>query len=367
MGQSSINVRQRFLRPLGRRCNSPASLEQIEAAFRELEERAFAISLLPKLSNQSKLDREKRPNASWKDARTATSRIEMAIALYLARRISYQEYIFMVSQAAEGVLDGRITDKAYPTLERLSCKMQQFEKDLESNDVGSGAPGTEPAEYTRLNKRWEKEADRLLASTFRELGAHDVAGHFERDRVGFDLLRERGRRSFFHKDDFVPALVDTIRRYEAEARAAAQASAFTAAVTLLGAAMEGLLLLRCLRASAKAIDAAKGLPKKFQPKDPVSPKRWTLENLVQVCLHAGWLPRIDTPTLSIRPDGLADLLRKARNQIHPGRVCSDRPWIQTDRREFDDAELIYTTLYTTVFKGALLRKFVVAANGAESD
>lgn len=356
MGQSATNARRRFLGPLGRRRTSPASLSKVEAAFRELEDRAIANSLLPELVAHSRLARESRSKGDWKDAGTAKSRMDLAFALYLARRVSFQKYVFLVSHPAETVHEGRIFDKAYPELERLSSKMRQVEEKHGLNEGEFWAAGDEPPEYARLSLKWEKAADRLFVETLRELGARDVADFYERDRAEFDRLRERGRRSLFHKDQLVPALADTVRRYEVEAQAAAQAAAFTAAVTMLGAAMEGLLLLRCLRARTKAIETAKSLPRNLRPRDPNALTRWTLENLIQVCLHAGWLPRIDTPTLSIRPDGLADLLRRMRNQIHPGRVCSERPWIETDRREFDDAELMYATLYAAVFRGQMLRR-----------
>jgi hypothetical protein len=350
---------------LGRRRTSPANLRKVEAAFRELEERAIASSLLPELVAQSRLARESRSKDDWKDAGIARSRIKLAVALYLARRVSFQQYVFMASHPAENVHEGRIFDKAYPELERISTKMRQIEEKHGLKDGEFWAAGDEPPEYERLGLKWEKTADRLLIETFRELGIRDVADLYEKDRAEFARLRERGRRSMFHKDELVPALADTVRRYEVEAQAAAGAGAFTAAVTMLGAAMEGLLLLRCLRARTKAIETAKSLPPKLRPRDSNALTRWTLENLIQVCLHAGWLPRIETPTLSIRPAGLADLLRQMRNQIHPGRVCSERPWIEADRREFDDAEFMYATLYATVFRGAMLRTF--AATGGSAD
>jgi hypothetical protein len=356
-----------LLRPLSRRRTSPANLTKIENAFRELEERAVASSLLPELVAQSRLARASRSKDDWKDAGTAKSRIKLAFTLYLARRISFQEYVFMVSQAAESVHEGRILGRIYPELERLSSAMRQVEKKHGLNADEFWPAGDEPPEYARLSMKWEKTADKLLVETLEELGARDVSDLYKRDRAEFDRLRERGRRSFFHKDELVPALTDTVRRYEVEAQAAARASAFTAAVSMLGAAMEGLLLLRCLRAKTKAIHAARSLPPKLRPRDPNAFTRWTLENLIQVCLHAGWLPRIDTPTLSIRPDGLADLLRRMRNQIHPGRVCSERPWIEANRREFDDAEVIYATLYATVFRGTLLRRLAVSTGGGDAE
>lgn len=360
MNQPSTDAYRRLLRPLSRRRKSPANLNKLETAFRELEERAVASSVLPALVAQSRLARANRSKDDWKDPDTVKSRIELAHALYIARRVSFQEYVFMVSQAAEVVHEGRILGRTCPELEQLSSAMRQVEKKHGLSGDEFWLAGDGPPEYERLNMKWEKAAEKLFVDVLRELGAQDVSDLYETDSAEFDRLRERGRRSFFHKNELVSALTDTVRRYEVEAQAAARASAFTAALTMLGAAMEGLLLLRCLRARTKAIDTAKSLPPKLRPRDPNAFTRWTLENLIQVCLHAGWLPRIDTPTLSIRPDGLADLLKKMRNRIHPGRVCSEHPWIEADRREFNDAELIYATLYATVFRGTMLRRFAVS-------
>jgi hypothetical protein len=153
-------------------------------------------------------------------------------------------------------------------------------------------------------------------------------------------------------------LTDTVKRDEREARVSATSGAFTAAVTLLGAALEGLLLLRCMKSQAKAIQIAGALPKRQRPRDQNSPSRWTFDNLIQVCLQAGWLPAIHTDAVEIRPEGLAHLLRQMRNLIHPGKVCAESPWVEAERRDFEDAEVIYTTLFATVFKGPLLKRYL---------
>lgn len=366
MKQRSADVRRHLLKPLVRRRTSPAQLSKVEAAFRELEERAAASSVLPELAAQQKQARTNRPKDHWKDPITAKSHIDFAFAMYLARRISLQEYIFMVSHSVEGVHDGRIADKTYPELEELSCAMRQIEQ---KHGLGPGEywlTKDAPPEYCRLSSKWSAAANRRFVETLNELEGHDVASLFQRDKGEFERLRERGRRSFFHKDELIPALADTVKRYELEAKTAAQAAALTAAVTMLGAAMEGLLLLRCLRSRAKATRTAKNLSPKLRPRDPSALTRWSFDNLIQVCLHAGWLPLIDTPSISIKPDGLAHLLKQMRNQVHPGRVCSDRPWIEATQREFDDAELIYSTLYATVFHGAMLRRFAEPTDGTNA-
>lgn len=357
MKQSSADVRRYLLKPLVHRRTSPAQHKKIEVALRELQERAAASSVLPELATQQKLARENRQKNHWEDPITAKSCIDSAFVMYLARRISLQEYVFMVAHYVEGVHEGRIASKTYPELEQISLGMRNIEQEhgLGPNEYWQTRDA--PPEYRQLSSEWSAAADRRLTETMNELEGHEVASLFASNKGEFERLRERGRRSFFHKDELIPALVDTVKRYELEAKAAAQAKAFTAAVTMLGAAMEGLLLLRCLRSKTKAIQSAKVLPSKLRPKDPGSLTRWSFDNLIQVCLHAGWLPLIETTTLSIKPDGLAQLLKQMRNQVHPGRACSDRPWIEAAQREFDDAELIYATLYAVVFRGSMLRRY----------
>lgn len=275
--------------------------------------------------------------------------------MYLARRVSFQEYTFLVASAAEGVHDGRMSVGAYPDLQRLSGEMRALETahGLKSDQYWLIADA--PPEYRALNAEWSKAANARLAETLRELEGQAVSSLFESDPGEFDRLRERGWRSFFHRNEPVASLADTIVRYEHEARAAASANAFTAAVILLGAAVEGLLLLRCLRSRTKASRVAAELPRQKRPKDVATPSKWTFDTLIHVCLQAGWLPEISIPSMTVRPDGLAHLLRQMRNYVHPGKVSTERPWIEVDGHDFADAEIVYTTLFTTMYKGAALK------------
>lgn len=55
-------------------------------------------------------------------------------------------------------------------------------------------------------------------------------------------------------------------------------------------------------------------------------------------------PSIETNFMTCRPEGLAHLLRKMRNLVHPARACIDRAWLESERGDFQDAEVTYTTL-----------------------
>ena len=354
MKTNNSTIRRQMLRPLVRRRVASANQASLDHALRELEERAAASSLLPEMVAAQRMARQKWPEGRWKDGEAVRVTVQFAAALYFARRVSLQEYTFMVAQAAEGVHDARLADRAYPEIEQLSKHMRKVEATHGLKPGEYWLKKDAPPEFRSLSAKWDAAADARFADTIAELEGGTVSRMFATNRPAFDRLRERGRRSFFHKSELIPALVDTIKR---EARDSADAGAFTAAVTLIGASVEGLLLLRCLRSQAKSSQVCANLPAKKRPRDSSSPATWSFDALIHVCLAAGWLPKINTPTISIRPDDLAHLLRQMRNYIHPGRVCTHRPWIEVERRDFDEAEVIYTTLFATVFRGAMLKRY----------
>lgn len=352
------DIRRIVLKPLKRRKVAPARSERIEVAFQILEERAIATAFLPELVAATKQAQKAIPNGAWMDHDYAKARIELTAAIYLARGMSFHEYIFVVASAAETVHEDRISAGSYPELKRLFDEMHavKLAHGLKSDQFWLIADA--PPEYRALDVQWSKASEVRLAETLRDLEGQAASSLFDSDRSEFYRLRERGRRSFFHKDEPVAALADTIIRYEHEARAAALANAFTAAVVLLGAAVEGLLLLRCLHSPKKASRVATSLPREKRPKDVTAHSKWTFDTLIHVCLEAGWLPVIDTASMTVRPDELAHLLRQMRNYVHPGKVSSDHPWIEVDGRDFADAETVYTALFATMHKGRMLKAFV---------
>jgi hypothetical protein len=166
----------------------------------------------------------------------------------------------------------------------------------------------------------------------------------------FDRLRERGRRSVFHHGEYVLALKDVISQSERDGRKAAEVGAYSAAITSLGGAVEGLLLLRCLRSPHKAVRIAKKLPRRLIPRQADDPTTWSFEVLVEVCFAAGWLPPLDSSIAQYDSSALAHRLRRLRNYVHPGKRARERPWAETDEREYEDVEAIYVLLDSTLAK-----------------
>ena len=76
----------------------------------------------------------------------------------------------------------------------------------------------------------------------------------------------------------------------------------------------------------------------------------TFETLIEVCLEAGWLPPVETSVARYDTAGLAHLLRLMRNHVHPGRHAREKPWSETDEREYQDADAIYVVLPSTLGK-----------------
>lgn len=179
---------------------------------------------------------------------------------------------------------------------------------------------------------------------------NDLAALWESAPDEFERLRERGRRSVFHQKDIIPAWRDVVVQYEDDARKAAAAGAYSAAITQLGAGLEGLLLLRCLRSKSKAQRLAASLPKRVRPTNPSDPTTWMFESLIETCFAAGWLPLVSTETAQYSPAGLAHLLRAMRNYVHPGRYARERPWSEVEERDFLDADAIYRTLMVVTLK-----------------
>lgn len=361
MDTAERKARRWALKPLARRKAGTAAYTRLERALEEFQQRGIAAALLPGLAEREKAARKAVQPGRWKEPEAAKAWIEFGLVMYIARRISLQEYVFMASSAAENVHEERMQHSAYPEIEELTSQLRATEvaHGLEPDEYWPAGSG--PVEYQALSREYDEADRKRFSEVLAELEGGIAAQLLSSDQAEFDRLRERGRRSFFHQHDELAVLSDTIVRYEMEALVAASARAFTAAVTLLGSAVEGLLLLRCLRSSKKATRVAQGLPRAKRPPAKAQPSEWSFDVLINVCLEAGWLPKVTVESTSVYPGGLAHLLRRMRNLIHPGKVCRDKAWIEAEQRDFEDAHAIYTTLFATLSRGAHMRRLQKAA------
>jgi hypothetical protein len=335
-----------LLAPLTKRAASLARVKSLNRALTRLEGRAFASAWLQELSDAAKVARQRR---NWyEDPEAVRICLAQIQALFNSRRISGQEYTFLASVAVEGVHEARIVKGEYADVVVLDKKIEEVERNHGLARDEYWRIGEGPKEYDDLNAKYDKATQAQFADAFCEFGLDHLATLVRDDLPEFDRYRERGRRAFHHKTAITPIILDIVARYEFEARKAASVGAFTAAVVLLAAALEGLLALRCLRSRRKAAQHAAALPKSKRPKDCQEPTTWTFEALIDTCRSADWLPVVQMETMVVNPDALAHILRKMRNNVHPGRMAKDRPWAEVDAHDYADADAIYSTLFATV-------------------
>jgi hypothetical protein len=350
MSDVDKNVRRALLKPLLSR-KSRSSERQYAEALNALDERVVGENSLEQnralLLDAKASDRAER----WKNPDYTARSIGLAAALYASRRISKSEYVFYAGFPIESLHDSRLQDGHYEAvLGPISDAIRQIERDHGLLPDHFWLRGQGPRKYTLLIQQYDKLLDQKFGETLREFGLMDLSTLWETDREEFDRLRERGRRSVFHKDEYVQALQDAIFQCESEARRAAAGGAYTAAITSLGSGVEGLLLLRCLRSPAKSRRHAAKLSKSVRPRANADPGTWRFETLIEVCLAAGWLRPVETKLATYYTSGLAHLLRSMRNYVHPGKCARERPWTTMTEREYRDAESIYAVLATTLGK-----------------
>jgi len=341
-------IRRDLLKPLVRRSQGGFDKKALNSALGTLEERALGEHLLGEVRSYFDSKSKKMSRRSWEDAGEAKKAVDIAKVMYVSRRLSTQEYTFYALLPVEEY-HGKLM---YHELEPINKKLRDI-RDQHGLEPDYDWPrGKGPKEYIKLNKQWDDAYESKFIEALREFGLGDLADLKMRDSERFDQLRERGRRAVFHRDEPIPAIRDIVVRYEADARRAASVSAYSAAVTSLGAAIEGLLVLRCIKSLTKAIRIAGGLPKRIRPSSHFlkEPTAWHFETLIEVCYKAGWLPQFKTDTARFNATGLAHLIRLLRNHVHPGRHFRERPWSEIDQRDFNDAESIYTVLFKALGK-----------------
>ena len=349
MDEIDPKIKRTLLKPLTRRPRRVVDQAAYLEALRRLDHRAISEGDLQQLRDALSSARRDAHTMTWKDPAIAAKRIRLAKALYASRRISMHEYVIFAVSPVENVHDGRFFDGHYEDeLGPISQAISKIEEDHGLSPDESWLRSQGPKEHTRLNREYEAVLSAKFIATLREFDLDDLADLIERSPEEFERLRERGRRSVFHKDEYLLAIRDVVIQYENEARQAATVGAYSAAVTSLGAGVEGLLLLRCLRSPYKAGRISAGLPRRLRPRASDDPSRWTFETLIEVCLSAGWLPTVDTSIARYDTAKLAHVLRLMRNYVHPGKRAKERPWSETDEQEYRDAESIYLILLSAL-------------------
>lgn len=342
------DIRRILLKPMARRRKRARDAKAVLTALSRLDDRTIGDVLVSQerdvISNRSLILHRN----SWKDPVAAKKFIALVRALFHSRRLSRSEYVFYASSPVESIHEKRWFDDVYNELGPISERLNLIAKTHGLGRDEYWPIGKGPAEHEELNNQYSTILDKYLIKTFREFDLNDLADLREANETEYERLRERGRRAAFHSDEIAPAVRDIIIRYEEDARKAAIVNAYSAAVILLGAAIEGLLLLRCLRSKQKAIKIAKKLPQRLRPRHAADFITWKFETLISVCSEAGWLPPVSTPLADYKSEGLAHVLREMRNHVHPGRQARERPWSEMEERDYMDAHAIYIVLLSVV-------------------
>lgn len=346
---ADLRIRRALLKPLARRPQRASDRTAFLEALRRLDDRAISEDLLRQVRDVLSSACGEAHSSNWTEPARAARQVALAKALYASRRIAKHEYVVFAIFPVEAVHDQRWMDGEYQEqLGPISEALRQIEEEHGLGPDEYWPRGEVPAAYNGLNKQYEAVLKTKFIETLKEFGLDDLAALMERSPEEFEYLRERGRRSVFHKNEYIPAIKDVVIQYEKEARKAATAGAYSAAVTSLGAGVEGLLLLRCLRSPKKAGRISKRLPSRLRPRAPDDPSTWTFETLIEVCLAAGWLPSIETSVARYNSAALAHILRRMRNSVHPGRRAREQPWSETGEQEYQDADDIYVILISTL-------------------
>ena len=351
-----------MLKPLVRRQRNSIDEEAILSAYKRLDNRALGIDLLRELRDVIRDLGKKKSKRKFAGINDAKKQVALARALYLSRKITISEYVYFAVHPVEKIFDDWMTDGTYVNeFSAINKQMRKVERAHGLRDGQFWKINDAPEEYLKLNDEWKKIYDKLFIEALKEFTLVDLANLMNRNHKKFDRLRERGRRSVAHKNEIELIVRDIIVRYEEDARRAAKAKAYSAAVVCLGAGLEGLLLLRCYRSSFKSVRIAKKLPRRMRPRYIDDLATWTFNNLIEVCYKAGWLPSISTDYATYNSAGLAHILRNMRNYIHPGRYAKDKPWSEISERDFKDAYSIYTLLLSKL-AGIGSRKLKSLAN-----
>ncbi len=287
---------------------------------------------------------------TWKDPVRVARLTTLVKALYAARKLHHQEYVYFATMPVDSLVNDRVMKGSYerelgPINDQIRSLTEAHGLDT---DAGEYWPlGEGPDEYRRLSERYDEVLDAKLLDTLQEFGLDDLVVLKKENPKEFNRLMERGRRSVFDRDEQA-ALRDLVVRCEMEAQKAASVGAYSSAVISLGSGVEGLLILRCLRSPHKAQRLASELPRSNRPRQPYDPMTWNFDQLIKVSLAAGWLPPVDGSFGTYSPPRLADLLRNMRNNVHPGRQARERPWVEVDERDYQDAHSIYVIILSAL-------------------
>ncbi|RUR17190.1 hypothetical protein ELY21_11520 [Legionella sp. km535] len=342
-------------KPLTKRSQALSSHDSNQKSLKVLDGWAKSQSVMQEISQILYPNNKFEKKLSFSNFNDVQIAVLQAKALYLSYRFCREEYTYFILAPIESFHDSRWSDKFYDARIRpILDKMDEIEKKHGLKDGHSWPAGKGPREYNKLSKEYDKIYEETFIETLREFDLNDLADLKAKKPREFDRLREHGRRIFHHKDATSEILRETVINYEKDAIKSSKAGAYLAGIIALAAALEGTLILICLKSTPLAEAAFKEIEKqdikeadtkrnkkKGNAKDPTT---WSFDTLIQVCTKAGWIQNIETENAVFNASEIAHLLRKMRNYVHPARQSKEKPWMVTSEKEYQMAQSIYTAL-----------------------
>lgn len=328
--------------------SQPPSLPRadVDAMIANLQARARAQASLAQIVEEEQLRSKDRKAQGL--ARVADGTLKLGKALYAARRITRDEFIFLLDWAVHDRNDQNLSDGVYAAeLTPLDEQMREIEKRHGLTDNQYWLKADFPPDYANLSAAWSAVADRHFLEILNGYGFDDLTELCRNDRAEWDRIVEIGRRLFRRKHEEPIPPTETIRMlisgFEAEAALCETVGAYYAGCAMLGAAAEARLLSACLASPEIAEAARLVVPRERRPKRS-DPQAWTFDQLMAVASEAGWTGELQTEDFVFFVDGLAEHLRRSRNYLHPGRHALDRPLAALSGDDFIDARSAYNAL-----------------------
>jgi hypothetical protein len=170
----------------------------------------------------------------------------------------------------------------------MTGKFQGVEEREGPDEFASWSEGEGAEEWYQLNNQYDEILDVKFEETLREVGLEDMADLYHADRRAYDACRKQGGALVNCETPELYILSSVQMHFESEANACAKAGAYLAASVMIGAAIEAALLAACLNDPVATRAARAKLRGKARPSRE-DPKRWTLNNLVNIAFSAGSL------------------------------------------------------------------------------
>ncbi|HYE26923.1 MAG TPA: hypothetical protein VEA61_01635 [Allosphingosinicella sp.] len=279
-----------------------------------------------------------------RDEAGVRDRLAVAGLMLAGGKFTEAEHCFYCVAQVNCIHESRWLGGAYDKeLRPIQRAMEEIERahGLEEDEYFD--PDDAPDDWRALDRAFEAVLDGKLDAVLDEFGLSDLLALRRRDREQYERLWETGRLAFFEKSNAEANLLNLIRVCEREAKRAAAAEAYFAALSMLARAAEARLALHCLRRPEVAREAAARLPDRLRPAVD-DPLRWTAAELAGLAAAGGWLHNLPDERLVTALVAWLGQLPPER----PGQQALEgvQPWL--GKTEFQASLDAYSALRTSL-------------------